>query len=443
MKKGLSLLMALLLMLGTLGCFGASAEEEFVITREALGLPELEFTSDVVTYLGWDNQKSVNNWAANLLMQEVYGIKLKTIRTTYAEISSKAASLRLSGQSPDLIKFRSQEMPAFIRNDVVADVTDWLDFDDPLWAGLKETADMYAYQDRYYLFPTGKVYNNSYIYYWTSYFEDLGLETPLELYENGEWTLSTLGELGKELTQDFDRDGIVDIYGFAITPGCSHMITGEDYVSYDPETGLYSNNLRSPALAEYYNFYYDTGSAGDNSRIMSLEEESCFDSKQCVMMLQEQWLMGTYYDKIVSGEIGVAPAPRLDSLDEYHVHGRVAVYWVGKDSPNPNGALAYLACERALALNEGLADELKRRAGIQVQDWPEEIEALIDEMNDQEKFIMHIPISGGVGTWGDDSAGIYNMLSEVSQFEVPWPTIVEKQYPLLQQSIDVANDIFE
>ncbi len=182
------------------------------------GLPDLEISSDVVNYLTWDNQKNMDKDSANLLMQRIYGCKLKVIRTTYAELPSKAANLRLANNAPDLIKFRNQEFPGFITNDIVANVSEYLDFDNPLYAGLKSAADAYAYKGEYYTFPTGEMYNNNYIYYWTSYFEDQGLDTPMDLYEAGEWTFSTMRERMKDLTLDEDRDGVIDIDGLVLHP---------------------------------------------------------------------------------------------------------------------------------------------------------------------------------------------------------------------------------
>ncbi len=432
MRK-LTVFLLTMLLLASLVCT-ASADDEL-----PYGLPKLDITGDTVTYLTWDSQKTLETNAANLLMQKVYGCKIKVVRTTYAEIAQKAATMVLSGNAPDLIKYRNQEFPRFITTNVAADVTDMLDFSDPLWADLKDTADFYQYQGRYFVFPCGKIYNNNIIYYYTSYFEDLGLETPKELYEQGEWTVSRMRELMKELRQDEDRDGVVDIYGLVLHPIYSYVCCGEDYVIWDPDTGLFKNNLRSPALADYYDFIYETSSAGDDSRLMSLEDIACFNSKDAVMLWGERWLASTYYDQIMSGEIDMAPPPRMDGTDEYYTGGRIDVFWLGQGSSNPNGALAYMACQRAIAQNEGLARELLEEAGQTLKEWPEEYKAFFDEIDAPEKFTMIIPKAAGVGNWGNDNDGMYDLYSISTQFEWPWNTVVEKHYPILQEQIDITN----
>ena len=207
---------------------------------------------------------------------------------------------------------------------------------------------------------------------------------------------------------------------------------------------MYGNNLRSPALAEYYNFLYETGSAGDDTRLMSQEDISCFTARNAVMMLGEHWVMqSSFYDDIIAGRIGVAPAPQLDGTDAHYAQGRIDVYWIGKDCANMNGALAYMACQRAIAINDDLARELSERHGLIYKEWPEELEALIDEMNDPEKFTLLLPKYSGVGTWGDDPMGFYDLAARITQWEEPWQSIVESQYPLLQESINQANGAYE
>ena len=435
-KRFVAFLVALALVLPVLPLAAARADEL------PYGLPELEITSDVVTYLSWDSQKNMDKDAANLLMQEVYGCKLKVVRTTYAELPSKAVNLRLTNKTPDLIKFRNQEFPGLINNDVVMDVTEYLDFSDPLYADLKAAADAYTYQGKYYAFPSGELYNNNYIYYWTSYFEDQGLDTPMDLYEEGEWTFSAMQEMMKDLTIDEDRDGIIDIYGLVLHPIYSFSICGEDFVTYDPETGLYANNLRSPALAEYFDFLYNTSTAGDDTRLMSQEDISCFAAKNAVMMLGERWVMAEYYDDILEGRVGVAPAPKMDSTDVHYAQGRVDQYWIGKDAQNLNGALAYMACSRVVAQNPELAKELTERSGNTYIEWPDEIKALRKHMNDPEYFTLLLPRYAGVGTWGDDTFGFWDLSSKITQFELPWQTVMEEHYPLLQESINQANGAY-
>ena len=61
------------------------------------------------------------------------------------------------------------------------------------------------------------------VWYNADIFEENGVTTPLELWENGEWTFDTFIETAEALTLDTDRDGLNDIWGW--TTWVKHMFT--------------------------------------------------------------------------------------------------------------------------------------------------------------------------------------------------------------------------
>ena len=85
--------------------------------------------------------------------------------------------------------------------------------------------------------------------------ENAGLETPLQLYEEGNWNWNTFRELARNLSEDTDGDGINDIYGWAdydinallASNGTTLLKTnGESFVPNDSE-----------AATRAYQLYYD------------------------------------------------------------------------------------------------------------------------------------------------------------------------------------------
>ena len=63
-------------------------------------------------------------------------------------------------------------------------------------------------------------------------------------------------------------------------------------------------------------------------------------------------------------------------------------------------------------------------------------------MNDPERFTLLLPRYAGVGTWGDDTFGFWDLSSKITQFELPWQTVMEEHYPLLEESIKQANGAY-
>lgn len=94
------------------------------LSFEALGLPELEITGDKVTYLNWMDKSELEDpkqelYQMNLLMKKYYNCEIEFITTTYEELPVKAAQMVLSGQSPDIIFYKSADNPGFINNNIV------------------------------------------------------------------------------------------------------------------------------------------------------------------------------------------------------------------------------------------------------------------------------------------------------------------------------------
>ena len=62
--------------------------------------------------------------------------------------------------------------------------------------------------------------------------------------------------------------------------------------------------------------------------------------------------------------------------------------------------------------------------------------ALFDEM-DSDKFTLVFPRASSVGEWGNSA--MWELWNEVGVYEVPWTSVLEKYYPILQSEIEAAN----
>lgn len=426
------------------GCSNGSSDTSKSSSQSASStkytLPKYTITGNTVTLLCWNSQSEVDKetgafYDSNQLLKQNYNCSLKLIRTTYEELPTKAASLVLSGSGPDLIFYKDQDFPNFIKNNIVQDVSKYLDFSNPLFSDLKATADKWKYNNSYYFFPYNTMYNDSYVYYWKSYFEDAGLETPLQLYKAGKWSLDKMQEVMKQLTQDTNHDGVVDIYGLVCHPIYAYHCTGTDFVTLDSKTGKYTNNLKDTHLNAFFDFLYNTSSAGDNSRLMDYNTVADFQAQKGVMMWDQAWCLGTFASQIKEGKIEFAPSPFVQGTDAYYAKGRVDGYWMGKGCSNPGGAAAYLAVCRYMNVDPTLKakskEKLKTNSGF-----TDAMFTLQDEMN-SSKFTLTGCISQGVGNWGNDEQ--WNLWSDVGLYKVPWSSTVQKFYPVLQGEIDKAN----
>ena len=443
MKKWISGLTAITLAAVLLAGCGSGESSSPESSRGSLEggeveLPAYEITGDKVTMLCWGDKKELQDETTyagrmNALFKEKYNCELDYIRTTYEELPSKAAQLVLSDNSPDLIFYKQQDNPNFILNEIVQPVDDYIDFSMPLWADIKPMMDKYMYNGHYYM-TVIDIINNGYVYYQKNMFVDAGLDTPLELYRSGKWTWSKFRELAQELTTDRDGDGRTDVYGCAITPLYFYMSCGEDFVKFE-ENGTAVNNMRSPAIANAMNFLFNLGSTQDGSRVQQGDGLEMFRNAEVAMLWNEAWVVSALADKFKDGSVEFAPAPMMDGADQYYTPGRINTTWLAAGAPNPGGAMAYLALERFVKVDP--ETKARFRAAEQEQTgFTDEVYALMDEMN-SNKFVIQPNQMEGMGNWGNSD--MFTMFNDLAQWDVPWSTVVETYYPVLQAQIEATN----
>jgi hypothetical protein len=70
------------------------------------------------------------------------------------------------------------------------------------------------YEGTYLFTEQGLPGANAFIGYNATMIQDLGLEDPQTLWENGQWTFDKFAELAKAGTKDTNNDGTTDVYGY-------------------------------------------------------------------------------------------------------------------------------------------------------------------------------------------------------------------------------------
>ena len=97
--------------------------------------------------------------------------------------------------------------------------------------------------------------------------------------------------------------------------------------------------------------------------------------------------------------------------------------------------MAYLALERFVKVDP--ETKARFRAAEQEQTgFTDEVYALMDEMN-SNKFVIQPNQMEGMGNWGNSD--MFTMFNDLAQWDVPWSTVVETYYPVLQAQIEATN----
>ncbi len=440
MKKILALVLVVFMLFAAAGCAGKgdnSTGNNGEFSGSTIKLPDYKPTSNEVTMLtGMDNSllDDPNQWyySFNEKLKQEYGISIKHVTVPSTELPIKASQRMLSGQVTDLIEYREEDNPAFIKNGIVQPVEDLFDFNEPVYKHLEEFNKQFVYKDGHLYTFVRSYKNNGLCYYWLEDLAELGLETPRELYYKGEWTWSKFEEYANLLTVRAS-DGTVSRYGGVINSQLMHTTTGETFVRY--ENNKYINNLRNTKLAEYFNMIrrmtFETKVLASNvSVIDSLKAHTV-----SIGMSMRNYLDNHLLEELSNDWVSFAPIPKWEGADKYYVPALFGTTWIAKGAKNIDGARAWFAVyillisdvdpEIEAAVNQ-LAIDTK---GFDVEDFD-----MLYELKDTSKFEPIWIRDQGLGTnWS--SGQRLQMINSVIRQNKSWASVVEEYYPILSAGI--------
>ena len=181
------------------------------------------------------------------LFEDTYGAKIKYMPTTSDQRFDDLATNILGGTSPDIFAYEWRTFPYDISKGQYQPVDSLVDWSDPKWASVKDTADSMIWKGEHYIAPTGYSFNDTQVLmYNKTTIENEGFEDPYELYRQGKWTWSAFVEMMKSYVENHPGE---EIYGIGGWWANAFVFTaGETMVTYDGTT--FGNNLRSAKIEQ-------------------------------------------------------------------------------------------------------------------------------------------------------------------------------------------------
>ena len=210
-------------------------------------------------YLGLDD---INPTKANpekkteLALFEQKGGSIKYQQTTYIQrFETLAAAILSKKDVPDMTNYEWLSFPAHSVANMHQPIDDIVNFDDELWADVKDDAQQYSIGDKHYVAPLAYE-ASAMMCYDHAIVESESLDDPYELYLEGEWNwdnwASIMEEYKSNAPDGTDRYGINGFFKQHIT-----QQTGKTLVNYDPATYTFTSNLNDPDIEAAQNLLYD------------------------------------------------------------------------------------------------------------------------------------------------------------------------------------------
>ncbi len=441
MKRLLALILAVVMVFAVAGCGknegGKTETNGGEFSASKIKLPDYKPTSDEVTMLtAMDNSllDDPNQWyySFNEKLKQEYGVGIKHLTVTSNELSIKASQMVLSGNSPDLIEYRPEDNPTFIKNGIVQPVDELFDFNEPVYKHLKELNQQFIHED-------GKLYtfvrnykNNGLCYYWLEDLEELGLETPRELYYKGEWTWSKFEEYANKLTITA-TDGTVSRHGGIVNSKLMHTTVGETFVKY--ENNQFVNNLLSTKLADYFGMIqrmsYETKVIPTGVTILDHFKAH----KATIAMDMRNYLDNHLLEELSNDWVSFAPIPKWEGADKYYTPAEFGTAWIAKGAKNVDGARAWFAVW--ILLVSGIDPDIENavnQLAIETKGFDDEDFAMLEELKDTSKLVPIWIRDQGLGTnWSGGER--LQMINAAVKYNKPWATVAQEYYPILDAAI--------
>lgn len=430
--------------------FEATENIEVTDNGEIEPIPEGAETN--LLYLGVQDlnpTKSNKEISTELALFQSKGGSISYSQTSQFERFDKLADAIMANKDvPDIFNYEWLSFPSQVVKDMYQPVDDIVNFDDPLWSGVKETADQFVLNGNHYVAPLTFV-ASSMLCYDKDVIEAEGLDDPYDLYLSGEWDWDAFESLMEEYVSGAE-DGTerYGINGFFR----QHFIqqTGKTMVNYDSSTGVFTSNLKDPDIEKgeeiLYNmmksnlFYTDwVGSARDAFK------------KGCLFYAMGDWAYSGNNSPKEGENWGIVPHPQYpDNPQKITTSDMKAFMWV-RGSTKAEAVKCWFECYRTAYSDPEYLDTNKAKFMENNPYWTDEMyDVKMDVQSDD--YLMIFDYAFGVSSALGDVNGfdgniclvdaLYNYSSQFNEegTQMTWTQVREKYSATVDSEIKSLNE---
>ncbi len=407
MKRIIAIALVLIMVFALVGCGSnkrqivevtlSTEDAEAILAAAGITLPDAEVTAAAGTTVDWFSWwDSFHNYAEDEIVntgfftfKEKYGCDVNWIECEWGARFDDLANLVLSGNAPDFYPGESNTFPNYAIKGVFQSVDDYIDYNDNLWAGVKDFADQYfSLGGEHYMIITDRSFGNVCVYN-RRVMEEWGFEDPAQLYYNDEWTWDIFYEMCVEFS-DPDEDRYA-LDGWAFTLGLMRSC-GQSIVSYDTETEAFVSNMDDPRIERAADLLYNISKNqcvfprwNNNWSLRNGIEGSGLKEGLCLFQINGTWLftgpvddISNIFGDVTQNEVMFVPLPRDAQGDGlYYSEAAPTGYCIVAGAENPEGVALLAACDRFKALDPTVID-IDRRQLEETYLWTQEMLTMYD-----------------------------------------------------------------
>lgn len=392
-KKFLAITMAMTCVLSLAACGGTPAEKGSASgtggsggsSATASNLPDTLDDANLV--IVWDTteeawkahlQEEPNDfnliWSTKEAFEKKYGGTVTVIGVGWGEQQEQVISMVNAGEVCDLAQAHDQNFPTYGAKHVVQDISQYIDVNDDFWYG--STTKAFSFGGVPYAVgadaaPVVLSYNKT-------LFDQMGVKTPTEYFNEGNWTWDTFRKVALDMTGDTDGDGTNDIYGFGWWDSFYVQMlntNGTVGINYTSANGV-SSNYTTPQATEAFTFLQN-GYITDKFIMIPDGDKFISDFKSGKLAMTCEYGFGAITAFECEYEIAWAPLPTGPSGQKYDCGGSLTGFCIPTTSKNPKGAAVFARMAYEL-LHEWKNEKQIARYGKEQVDLMNELSAHIN-----------------------------------------------------------------
>lgn len=397
---------------------------------DAVELPEADCAGKKATILSWWDPADVSAKKYVEKFKEFYDAELEFMMVAWGDLTTQLAQMIMADNAPDIAMLRGSDFPMYAGLDYLMPVDDLFDLDSNLWKDQKVLLESMRYNGKMYNMPAS-VGVNYFVWYNKDILENAGLQDPLELYQQGQWTLDTMREYAKATA---DITGDVEMYGLAadaaILIDAMVKSAGTDFV-IESESG-YVLNFDDPVVNEVMNVVSDMYLV---DKVMSPTDNSMefFTSGKAAMFFEGSWsdMNDPMLTMHQNDTIGIVMFPQWDDETPMNQWALFDGFGIPKNAKDPELSAAVINTFRYVALDPTELE--KTEAEYRERGWTD---AELEMFKEATTFATPSLFF----TLGNVPTEIWGISRDIAGGN-PWSTTKGVRQPTCQKALDEFNAI--
>lgn len=367
------------------------------------------------------------------ILEDTYGAKIEYVPTTNDKQFDDLAAAIIGGTSPDIFVYDWRAFPYDINKGQFQPIDSIVDWEDPLWAEVKDQADMFTWKGEHYIAPFGYGFNDFQILmYNKDQVEELGLDDPYELYQQDKWDWDAFTGIMKDFT-----GGDPALYGIGGWWANAFVYTcGDTLVTYDGNT--FTNNLYSAQVERAQNVITDIWTNGLVKRGW-IDPGAAFSTGDLLFYSMGTWAYEGAAAAVPDDTIQVVPFPKDPDSDTYYMNKRIFSHMWVKGSENADAVKVWFNINRMTNSEQQYIDITKEKFLANNPHWSSDVYDTVMSYCDEDKF--KLAYDYGFGLSANMNSTVMSTLYEGivnEQFE-SWAQAREQYMNIVDEEIAAYN----